>query len=266
MGTVTEARLTPAAPSRAATSPAVAARLASISRSLHLPEILQHGAGSIWQHSPPAAPRGETPNQPCCAQPHGEGPGPPVSQRGALAADRLPPNAHRSSPITSSRVTSPTSSRCHSSGHCPHPLPSCCRMEGKAGTVRRRGSVGQHGARLWCLERSHGLTCNPIPTACQARACEHSPAPKSGWGRCALPLLQWRGQRGDGTEVPHGLAEALHLHRSPGAIKQPVWIFISPHPFHLLSPFHVSTFFSLQAAVHADEAPARSQPSPRACC
>lgn len=26
-----------------------------------------------------------------------------------------------------------------------------------------------------------------------------------------------------------------------------VWVFISLLPFHLLSPFHVSTFFSLQA-------------------
>lgn len=80
------------------------------------------------------------------------------------------------------------------------------------------------------------------------------PLPRSAL--CHHQLWQ-RGQHGDGTGIPPPPARTVgrvlaQAGRGPPAPPRPrhnaaVWVFISALPFHLLSPFHVSTFFSLQA-------------------
>lgn len=197
-------------------------------------------------------------------------------QRGA-GTPRVPARCPRSGP---SSPRCPQVLSCHRRpSHVTHlrpmpllraPSPSAALLlkdGGEGWNCRRKGApMGgtAPGSGAW---RGHTASpATPSPQLVGPEAAHTTPLPSLHGAAVLCASSSGGDSAGTAAEVPHGLAEALHLRHSPGTIKQPVWVFISPRPFHLLSPFHVSTFFSLQAAVHADEAPARSQPSPRACC
>lgn len=83
--------------------------------------------------------------------------------------------------------------------------------------------------------------------------------PGPGWGcpapLCPVPSLAVvegtaQGHHQDPTpalSVGHVQAQSGQGPSALPSHEAAVWVFISLLPFHLLSPFHVSTFFSLQA-------------------
>lgn len=110
-----------------------------------------------------------------------------------------------------------------------------------------------HGTALipmgWIL-LTQPLLCDALPTSLRETPSQNHPRTGMGLPRSALCHHRpWgKGQHRDNTGVP--LLPSLRAVPRHGPARWPsarVWVFISLLPFHLLSPFHVSTFFSLQA-------------------
>lgn len=203
---------------------------------MELPLLFQAGSPSPSIHRLPAGGRGRNaedefwrrkelpaPAKRRAARPRGPGWG---GQRPEAAMPGKPAPGRENQLQDGDRTPRVTQSRPPGAGETPHPFPAPAAIP----PALILGSPQPHCPIEWNPNSSPGM--NPPPKSTQT----------PGWGWYHHQPW-WRGWLGDGTKLPG----PAHPEGCVPAQRPGLGFHLPPLPFHLLSPFHVSTFFSLQA-------------------